>query len=314
MAKLTRATQKVFAGSANNNGVFGSLQAGTKQLSNDIETIQSLPAYEQGWNSATVSSELLPPLEEFQGLQYVNSYQQAYTFQEGIPEWDSGTTYYSGSTCKVISGSDFILYKSLIDNNINNIPSSSPSQWAEIFNTANGVQSLSNLSQTLDDSTENYPSNKAVKDAVGNISFPVGSLIPFAGNVTPSGWFRCDGSAVSRTMFADLFAVIGTMYGAGDGSTTFNLPNFINRTFWGGATSGAYLSGTLPNITGGFGGIDDFGGNPNGAFRLGNSESGASGGGTDYWCTFDASRCSSKYQNGALVRPESVQTMILIKY
>ena len=162
MARLTRATQKIFAGSATNNGVFGSLQAGSGQLSNDVETIQSLDAYEEGWNSATISSELLPPLEEFQGVQYANSYQQAYTFQEGIPEWDAGTTYYSGSTCKVISGSDFILYKSLIDNNINNTPSSSPSQWAEIFNTANGVQSLSNLSQTLNNSAVQYPSCAAV--------------------------------------------------------------------------------------------------------------------------------------------------------
>lgn len=44
----------------------------------------------------------------------------------------------------------------------------------------------------------------------------------------PTGWLLCDGSAVSRTTYADLFAVIGTTYGAGDG-TTFNLPNFSNR-------------------------------------------------------------------------------------
>lgn len=46
----------------------------------------------------------------------------------------------------------------------------------------------------------------------------------------PAGWVLCDGSAVSRTgLFADIFAAIGTAYGAGDGSTTFNLPDWVNR-------------------------------------------------------------------------------------
>lgn len=58
---------------------------------------------------------------------------------------------------------------------------------------------------------------------------PVGVQIPFAGNAIPSGYLLCDGRAVSRETYADLFAVIGTTYGAGDGSTTFNLPNMTGR-------------------------------------------------------------------------------------
>ena len=53
---------------------------------------------------------------------------------------------------------------------------------------------------------------------------PVGVYVPFGGSVVPDGWLDCDGSAVSRTTYASLFAVIGDSYGAGDGSTTFNLP------------------------------------------------------------------------------------------
>jgi len=58
---------------------------------------------------------------------------------------------------------------------------------------------------------------------------PVGMIMPFAGSVVPDGWLLCDGSAVSRTQYARLFQVIGTTYGAGDGSTTFNLPNLKGR-------------------------------------------------------------------------------------
>lgn len=57
---------------------------------------------------------------------------------------------------------------------------------------------------------------------------PTGTIIMWAGAKTgvslPTGYLECDGSTKSRTTFADLFAVIGTTYGAGDGSTTFNLP------------------------------------------------------------------------------------------
>ena len=59
-----------------------------------------------------------------------------------------------------------------------------------------------------------------------NSSDIVGTIKGYNGATPPSGWLFCDGSAVSRTTYADLFAVIGTNYGAGDGTTTFNLPNW----------------------------------------------------------------------------------------
>lgn len=55
---------------------------------------------------------------------------------------------------------------------------------------------------------------------------PVGIVQMYAGATTPNGWLPCDGSAVSRTAYVDLFAAIGITYGAGDGSITFNLPDF----------------------------------------------------------------------------------------
>ena len=53
----------------------------------------------------------------------------------------------------------------------------------------------------------------------------IGSIIPYTKSVVPEGYLVCDGSAISRSEYAGLFAVIGTVYGPGDGSSTFNLPN-----------------------------------------------------------------------------------------
>ena len=59
---------------------------------------------------------------------------------------------------------------------------------------------------------------------------PTGAVLPFAGAAAPSGWLMCNGSAVSRTTYANLFSVIGTTFGSGDGSSTFNLPNLNGKT------------------------------------------------------------------------------------
>lgn len=66
--------------------------------------------------------------------------------------------------------------------------------------------------------------------ATGAIAaLPAGSMVDFAGTSAPGGWLMCDGSAISRTVYASLFAAVGTTYGSGDGSTTFNLPDFRGR-------------------------------------------------------------------------------------
>lgn len=71
------------------------------------------------------------------------------------------------------------------------------------------------------------------------MSEPAGIVMPFAGSTAPQGYLLCDGSAVSRTDYADLFTAIGTTYGAGDGSTTFNLPNLSGRVVLGVSQSHA---------------------------------------------------------------------------
>ena len=59
----------------------------------------------------------------------------------------------------------------------------------------------------------------------GIASTPTGAVSAFAMNSAPTGWLKANGSAVSRTTYANLFTAIGTLYGVGDGSTTFNLPD-----------------------------------------------------------------------------------------
>ena len=56
-------------------------------------------------------------------------------------------------------------------------------------------------------------------------TLPIGSMIPYTSKITPLNWLPCNGQAISRTDYAELFAIIGTQYGAGDGSTTFNVPD-----------------------------------------------------------------------------------------
>lgn len=70
---------------------------------------------------------------------------------------------------------------------------------------------------------------------VGSSGFSVSSgfVLPFAGGTAPSGWLACSGQAVSRTTYSDLFAIIGVIYGAGDGSTTFNVPDSRGRIIMG---------------------------------------------------------------------------------
>ena len=80
---------------------------------------------------------------------------------------------------------------------------------------------------------------------------PPGCVSAFGGATAPSGWLECDGSAVSRTTYADLFAVIGTTFGVGDGSTTFNLPNQARRVLVGEGGTGTGIIGNSIGDTGG---------------------------------------------------------------
>lgn len=82
-------------------------------------------------------------------------------------------------------------------------------------------------------------------------TMPAGVMVPYAGTAAPSGWLVCAGQAVSRTTYAALFAAIGVIYGAGDGSTTFNLPDLRGRVVAGEDDMGGTAASRLNvNLTG----------------------------------------------------------------
>ena len=152
-------------------------------------------------------------------------------------------------------------------------------------------------------------------------SWPAGVIIPFAGTSVPTGYLLCNGAAVSRTNYANLFAAIGTLYGAGDGSTTFNLPDARDRVLQGasgGHSAGSYIAAGLPNITGSMQPMYWTSGSSTGAMN-GRSITPNVTAPVGNWMgetnvTFNASRSSSYY--GASTKPQvdAIATNFIIKY
>ena len=154
-------------------------------------------------------------------------------------------------------------------------------------------------------------------------SVPTGMVAYFGLNAVPSGWLLCNGSNVSRTTYANLFKAIGTRFGAGDGSTTFTLPN-LNERFIEGTTStskvGTKLEAGLPNITGQVADFNDrnIGITPTVAFYESGTRSATpgewgSGYATRHYISLDASRAIDVYGNASTVQPASVQLLPCIK-
>jgi len=94
------------------------------------------------------------------------------------------------------------------------------------------------------DQKEHRANNQAL-ETFGNIAFygfvPLGGIVAYAGSTPPAGYLSCNGAAINRHAYAALFALCGTTYGSGDGSTTFNIPTRLqaSQIFDGSATAGS---------------------------------------------------------------------------
>lgn len=179
---------------------------------------------------------------------------------------------------------------------------------------------------------ENAPV-KTVNGETGDIivdSLPPGTIIAYAGDTVPDGFVDAGGAAVSRVTYKKIFEVFGTKYGAGDGSTTFNLPNLNNGSFLEGSnTVGTVKSAGLPDIQGY---LRAYSGDKVAVFRERADGTGAfslagersyttheTGSPVDTYkaytqAQFKASSYNSIYGNGNTVQPKSVTVKFCIKY
>lgn len=181
-------------------------------------------------------------------------------------------------------------------------------RWLGNANTATKLETARTINGVAFDGTKdiNIDSN------------PVGTIIAVAYTGVPEGYLHSNGAAVNRTTYANLFSKIGTFYGAGDGSTTFNLPNTVGRFLEGGITAGTYYAAGLPNITGHFTtAVEWTYGSFVGAFRRDNQNS--SGPEGSAWSngqliSFDASRNSAIYGASTTVQPPAMTVIYCIKY
>lgn len=172
---------------------------------------------------------------------------------------------------------------------------------------------LSNLNQTGEAHFANPSLSNLTTTGMSKIQ-PIGQpQLTLDFGTLPTNCIWLEGAEVSRTTYANLFAIYGTTYGEGDGSTTFNLPDCRNRVFWGGSEAG-YIEAGLPNITGTVTGTWE---GCSGAFTStglqqswGDGGPGIRAGGYD----FDASRSSSVYGRSSTVQPPSIKVRIYTRY
>jgi len=187
----------------------------------------------------------------------------------------------------------------------------------QIVNELQHIIDVAGLTKDASDSTQVLQSLRLIFSGLESLT---GVYVPYGGDILPIGWLWCDGSALSRIDYADLFARIGTTFGQGDGSTTFNIPDFTGGRFIeGDSLSGVYKNAGLPNITGSFGrvqGSADI--SASGAISLSNNtRDGWSGGDKDQnkaQVNFNASNSNPIYGASTTVQPKSLTSRWIIKY
>ena len=165
---------------------------------NGDKTDPGAAAFSTGWPTTDpVTGEEEPARHDYMNfLQNKMTKFIAHVNEYGISVWDATTTYTTGSWAR--SPVNNRVYVSTVDNNIGHEPSVTPSQW-----------SIFDISANIGDTLESYETTDIMLSR---------------------GYLAMNGQAVSRTTYAELFALIGTQFGDGDGSTTFNLPGELIDT------------------------------------------------------------------------------------
>lgn len=175
-------------------------------------------------------------------------------------------------------------------------------------------------SSTLADPTDAaYWSQIPTMADLGETSFQTSDIKIATSSTIQNGWLLCNGAAISRTTYANLFDKIGTTYGSGDGSTTFNIPDLRDRYIIGADTNalGAYISEQLPNIIGQFGYFRISYETASGCCSIDEAVAGKGYTGSSQTLgtpiNIDVSTYNSTYQDNGKVYPASIALNFIIK-
>lgn len=309
MAKLTRVLGKVFAGSAplDEIGQFGSALAGNPTNTQDVATIQSLPAYSKGWGSGVISSRNYPPIEEVNGVLKTISYQTCYLLQEGIPEYDNNTEYSNTSIVKSISGTRLNFYISLQNNNIGH-PLSDTTYWAQAtLNSGRNVGEIITSTIPLNDSGVHLLDGSVLSgsgiysDFVSYISNIYNSALNYF--CTETEWQ----TSVNTYGVCGKFVYNST-------NNTVRLPKitgFIEGTI-DANTLGNLTPAGLPNIWASWN-VDNYSWISGSVYTGSDNKNGADGDkGFQVQAILDASRSSAVYGRSNTVQPQSIKVLYYI--
>ena len=235
-----------------NLAAFASTAIGTERtIFGDVAQSDTLTAnitadFFRGWG--IVSSSTPPSKQDFNALGYTSTYLTAYLHQMGVAEWNTLQEYHLGSAS--ITAGNF--YISKINSNTGHNPVTDSASWklmaamedlenAVDINYSNIASGLvaTNVQAAIDElvisSNITYDNaisglaatnvKAAIDELVVGSSTPAGAVQYFAMATAPTGWLKANGAAISRAAYSSLFAAIGILYGAGNGTTTFNIPN-----------------------------------------------------------------------------------------
>lgn len=328
MTKLARVVQKIFGV---NSGAKGTVAFGTAQniiqgitptYTKDISLIQNAN-FETGWGSA-VPDNYAPFREDKTSVEMVLSRQLAYLYETGLAEYDATTNYCIGAECCVIDNlGNKSVYKSVIADNLGNAVNNT-AYWTKLFEiSASGVITYINniFAPTPASGTNNtqVATTAFVNTALLGL-MPTGVILPYGGETAPTGYLLCNGGAISRTTYSALFSVIGTAYGAGDGNTTFNIPNTSDRYLRG--NDRGYSIQTLPDIWGAITSNNWAGNAPanSALYPYGSGDNSKPYGTGANTIAFSASRYNStygavnKYGQSGYVMPYTTHCFFIIKY
>lgn len=234
---------------------------------------------------------------------------------------------YAGSDATIDAASLYAAYKTALANYVPNAVADGAISGAKITDASIAFAKLaaaaiaSQAEAEAGTATDKLMTPQRVAQAISvqiPPAVPTGAIMAFGVTSIPGGWLLCNGANVSRTTYAALFAAIGTRFGAGDGSTTFTLPNLDGRFLQGTTDTsqvGKYVEAGLPNITGSFSNFRTAGPSYTGCFfsapntsQRHGSDSGAYAG-----AGFDSSRSSAVYGSSSTVQPLSIKLLPCIK-